>query len=177
MRGAEHRDPLAAALAIDAQLGLPDDMLHYFDRGSMAHSLEVRVPFLDHPFVEQVAAIPSNLKLHGRTTKVVLREAARGLVPDRIIDKPKIGFFNGSISSWIAGQIERDGRDLLLPEAARYAEFVDRRAVEQLVQAQLRAPTARRAQLLLSIALLEAWLESYLPRALRGARVPVAAGE
>jgi hypothetical protein len=107
----------------------------------------------------------------------VLREAARGLVPDRIIDKPKIGFFNGSISSWIAGQIERDGRDLLLPEAARYAEFVDRRAVEQLVQAQLRAPTGRRAQLLLSIALLEAWLESYLPRALRGARVPVAAGE
>ena len=52
--GAEQVDPLAAALAIDAQLGLPDDMLHYFDRGSMAHSLEVRVPFLDHPFVEQL---------------------------------------------------------------------------------------------------------------------------
>src|SRR4029079_12397445 len=100
----------------------------------MAHSLEVRVPFLDHHFVEQVAAIPSNLKLHGRTTKYVLREAARGLVPDRIIDKPKIGFFNGSMSSWVAGQIARDGRDFLLPEAPRYAEFIDRRAVEQLLQ-------------------------------------------
>ena len=170
--GATNADPLAAALAIDAQTSLPDDMLHYFDRGSMAHSLEVRVPFLDHPLVEQVAAIPSNLKLRRRTTKYVLREAARGLVPDRIIDKPKVGFFNGSVSSWIAGEMERDGLDLLLPKAPRYDQFLDRRAVEQLLQAQRRAPTPRRAQLLLSIILLEAWLETYLPRALAGSSVP-----
>ena len=56
--GVSESDPLAGALAMDAQLGLPDDMLHYFDRGSMAHSLEVRVPFLDHLFVERAAAIP-----------------------------------------------------------------------------------------------------------------------
>jgi asparagine synthase (glutamine-hydrolysing) len=163
--GAESADPLAAALAIDAQMALPDDMLHYFDRASMAHSLEVRVPFLDHPLVEKAASIPTNLKLHGRTTKYVLREAARGIVPDRIIDKPKIGFFNASVSAWISTTLERD-LDLLLPAGPDYAEHLNREGVEQLVSAQRRAPTARRAQLLLSILLLEVWLVSYLPRAL-----------
>ena len=163
--GADNPDPLAAALAIDAQMALPDDMLHYFDRGSMAHSLEVRVPFLDHPFVEKVASIPTNLKLHGSTTKYVLREAARGIVPDRIIDKPKIGFFNAGVSSWMSSTLERD-TDLLLPADAAYADHLERRGVEQLYSAQLREPTARRAQLLLSILLLEVWLVTYLPRAL-----------
>src|SRR5581483_5930749 len=79
-------DPLAASLTIDAQLSLPDDMLHYFDRASMAHSLEVRVPFLDHHFVELCASIPSNLKLHGTQTKHVLRVAARRLVPQEVIE-------------------------------------------------------------------------------------------
>ena len=86
-------EPLPATLFIDGQLGLVDDMLHYFDRASMAHSLEVRVPFLDHEFVESARTIPADLKVHRLETKHVLRHAARGLVPDRIIDKPKIGFF------------------------------------------------------------------------------------
>ena len=52
-------DPLPATLFLDGQLGLVDDMLHYFDRASMAHSLEVRVPFLDHHLVEFCATIPA----------------------------------------------------------------------------------------------------------------------
>ena len=58
-------DPLAETLYLDAQLALVDDMLHYFDRASMAHSLEVRVPFLDHQLVEFCATIPSSLKVGG----------------------------------------------------------------------------------------------------------------
>jgi asparagine synthase (glutamine-hydrolysing) len=172
-RGIDSSDPLAAALAIDAQMALPDDMLHYFDRGSMAHSLEVRVPFLDHALVEQAASIPANLKLHGRTTKYVLKEAARGLVSDRIINKRKVGFFNASASSWIARVIERDGRDFVLPKLPRYGDYVDPTAVERLHDAQRRAPTQRRAQLLLSIVLLETWLQTYLPRALGDPATPL----
>ena len=52
-------EPLPAALYLDGQLGLADDMLHYFDRASMAHSLEVRVPFLDHEVVELCASMPA----------------------------------------------------------------------------------------------------------------------
>src|SRR6185503_11313885 len=98
--GSVDDDPLPATLYLDGQLGLVDDMLHYFDRASMAHSLEVRVPFLDHEFVELCATVPSNLKVHRLQTKHVLKHAARGLVPDRIIDKPKIGFFNAAVAAW-----------------------------------------------------------------------------
>ena len=93
-------DPLPAALYLDAQLGLVDDMLHYFDRASMAHSLEVRVPFLDHHVVELCATIPARHKVRRLDTKHVLKHAARGLVPDRIIDKPKVGFFNAAVDGW-----------------------------------------------------------------------------
>src|SRR5207253_7693861 len=81
-------DPLSTTLYLDGQLALVDLMLHYFDRTSMAHSLEVRVPFLDHELVELAARIPPSLKVRRGTTKALLRHAARGLVPDRIIDKP-----------------------------------------------------------------------------------------
>ncbi len=168
--GSANGDPLAAALSIDAQLGLPDDMLHYFDRASMAHSLEVRVPFLDHIFVEQVAAIPANLKLHGKTTKFLLREAARGIVPDDVIDRPKVGFFNAGVTDWIGRLIEHDGADRILPSEPRYAVYLRRSEVERLVADQRQAPTTQRAQLLLAIVLFETWLESYLPRAVAGAR-------
>src|SRR6185437_5405484 len=75
-------DPLPAALYLDAQLGLVDDMLHYFDRASMAYSLEVRVPFLDHHVVEFCAAIPPGYKVRRLDTKHVLKRAVRGLIPD-----------------------------------------------------------------------------------------------
>ena len=158
-------DPVAAALSIDAQLALPDDMLHYFDRASMAESLEVRVPFLDHVFVETVARMPVNLKLRGTTTKHVLRVAARGLVPDRIIDKPKIGFFNASVGDWVAGSLEHDLRNVLLDERPRYSEAISRAAVERLVETQQRAPTSQRAHLLLALMMLETWLGSYMATA------------
>ncbi|HJU48347.1 MAG TPA: asparagine synthase (glutamine-hydrolyzing), partial [Gaiellaceae bacterium] len=77
-------DPLPAALYLDGQLGLVDDMLHYFDRASMAYSLEVRVPFLDHRVVELCATIPPCHKVRRLDTKHVLKRAVRGIVPDRI---------------------------------------------------------------------------------------------
>ena len=104
-RAARRRRPtirLPAALYLDGQLGLVDDMLHYFDRASMAHSLEVRVPFLDHHLVEYCATIPAGYKVRRLETKHVLKRAARGLVPDRIIDKPKIGFFHAAVDAWFA---------------------------------------------------------------------------
>ena len=85
-------DPLPAMLYLDGKLGLVDDMLHYFDRASMAHSLEVRVPFLDHQLVEFCATIPADLKVRRLTTKYLLREAARGLVPERVLDEEKDRF-------------------------------------------------------------------------------------
>ena len=78
------------------QLALVDDMLHYFDRASMAHSLEVRVPFLDHHLVEHCATIPDELKVRGLTRKHLLRSVAKGIVPDHVLEKKKVGFFIGA---------------------------------------------------------------------------------
>ena len=125
---------LPTTLYLDAKLGLVDDMLHYFDRASMAHSLEVRVPFLDHHVVEFCARIPASLKVrHASVTKYLLKRAARGHVPDEIIDKPKIGFFNQAVSGWFRAQSSGAVADYLLDDGARYGELLDRGEVTRMV--------------------------------------------
>ena len=167
--GAANGDPLANTLHIDGQLALVDDMLHYFDRASMAYSLEVRVPFIDHRVVEYAATIPTTLKVRRLRTKHLLKEASRGIVPDRVIDKRKLAFFRGSVAGWLNAQTSSAVTDRLLDPSARYAEFLDRRAVEELVRSQTDGGRAELGQLLLSILMLEVWLSSYVPRALDGA--------
>jgi asparagine synthase (glutamine-hydrolysing) len=157
-------DPLPAALYLDARLGLVDDMLHYFDRASMAHSLEVRVPFLDHEVVELCAGIPPGLKVRRLTTKYVLKHAARGIVPDRVIDKPKIGFFKPAVDSWFRSQADGAIADYLLDPKPRYADFIDRAEVAHMVRRYLDGGGGART--LLSIMMLEIWLSTYVPRAL-----------
>jgi asparagine synthase (glutamine-hydrolysing) len=156
-------DALASALYLDARLGLADDMLHYFDRASMAHSLEVRVPFLDHELVELCATIPSAHKLHRFTrSKHVLKVAAAGLVPDRIIDKRKIGFFNRSVEGWLVAQTDGAVSDYLLDPGARVHEFVEPRVLEPMLREHSHE---RGTYVVLSLLMLEIWLRTYLPRA------------
>ena len=145
---------------------LPDDMLHYFDRMSMAHSLEVRVPFLDHHVVEYCATIPSNLKVRRLNRKWLLKHAARGIVPDRIIDKRKLGFFRTATDAWLRQQINGAASTYLLDESPRYAEFLDQGTVRSIVASQSAGETEN-IHLLLGILMLEVWLDSYVPRATR----------
>jgi asparagine synthase (glutamine-hydrolysing) len=159
-------DPLPVTLHIDGQLALVDDMLHYFDRVSMAHSLEVRVPFLDHELVEFAATVPADLKVHGRTTKYLLKQAARGIVPDRVIDKPKIGFFTGEVAAWFEAQARGSIADYLLRPEPRYAEMLDPAQVRRLVDSHGAGSGKPESHLLLSILMLEIWLSTFLPRAL-----------
>ncbi|HEY8645977.1 MAG TPA: asparagine synthase (glutamine-hydrolyzing) [Gaiellaceae bacterium] len=157
-------DPLSETLYLDAQLALVDDMLHYFDRASMAHSLEVRVPFLDHELVEFCATIPSGLKVRRLDTKHVLKQAARAVVPDRIVDKPKIGFFRGAVGAWFKAQAGRAIDDYLLAPEPRYAEFLERREVERLIARHRETGDPDLGHLLLALLMLEVWLSTYLPR-------------
>lgn len=156
------RHGLARTLVLDAQLSLVDDMLHYFDRTSMASSLEVRVPFLDHRLVELCARMPVSLKLSGGTTKAILRSAARGLVPETVLERPKVGFFSSAVGHWFDRQIGGEIVDRLLDPSARFAAYVDQREVEQLLR---RTGSYRSSKLLLTLLMLEVWLSSYLPRA------------
>jgi asparagine synthase (glutamine-hydrolysing) len=159
-------DPLPAALFLDAQLALVDDMLHYFDRTSMAHSLEVRVPFLDHRFVEFAATVPPRLKVRGLNRKHILKRAARQLLPARIVDKPKVGFFRNSVDAWFDAQASAAVPEWLLAAEPRYSGLLDRNGVETLVARGREGRGESVGQLLLAILMLEIWLSTYLPRAL-----------
>lgn len=148
-------DFFSATLEADARLSLVDDMLHYFDRASMAHSLEVRVPFLDHHFVEYCATIPRDLKVRRMTTKFILKKAARGLIPDSIIDKPKLGFFYPALKAWLGAEQEMV-RELMLGPDARTAPFLDHASLTALVE----RPLARggTTEPLITVLMLELWL-------------------
>ncbi len=95
---------------------LPDDLLIKADRASMAASLEARAPFLDHHLIAFAAQIPVNLKLSGSTTKFMLKQAARGLLPDSIIGRKKHGF-GVPLGAWLRRDISLVRETLLSPEA------------------------------------------------------------
>jgi asparagine synthase (glutamine-hydrolysing) len=172
--GAPGAAPLASALYMDARLGLVDDMLTYFDRASMACSLEVRVPFLDHELVELCARIPTRHKVHRLETKHVLRVASRGLVPDFVLAKKKRGFFNEAVGAWVGAEGGRLVDDLLLAGDPAYAQIMDQGAVRRAVT-ELRGGRADNAKLVLALVMLELWLGEYVPRAMATTAEPVAA--
>lgn len=95
---------LDQASYVDIKTWLVDDILYKVDRASMAHSLEVRTPFLDHRLVEFAAALPPDLKLRGFRKKFLLKEALRGRLPAEIVDAKKSGF-NGPVSHWLTGKL------------------------------------------------------------------------
>ena len=156
-----HERPFRAAMHIHPKLALVDDMLQYFDRASMAHSLEVRVPFLDHPLVEFAATIPDRHKVRRRVTKLVLKEAARGLVPDDVIARRKVGFFNAAMAQWIEAQGMRQIEERVLVGGAATASLFDRAELGRMAAAR----DGRHSRLLVAILMLELWLADVLPRA------------
>ena len=84
---------------VDLNIRLPELLLMRVDKMSMGVSLEGRVPFLDHKFIELVMSIPSNMKTRGGILKYLLKKAVRGLIPDEIIDRKKQGFA-APINEW-----------------------------------------------------------------------------
>lgn len=99
---------------LDARLALVDLMLHYFDRMSMATSLEVRVPFLDHHLVSFCSALADSRRVRVLRRKELLKRASKGLVDDSIIHKRKLGFFRWGLSTWLDANRDTLVRDVLL---------------------------------------------------------------
>lgn len=89
---ADTADPLSRIQYVDMKTYLVDDILVKVDRASMAHSLEVRCPLLDHKLMELIATIPSNLKLHHGQGKYIFKRALRNVLPSEILNRPKKGF-------------------------------------------------------------------------------------
>lgn len=112
LEGKEFDDPLRMVQYLDFKTYLPGDILTKVDRASMAHSLEVRVPFLDHTFVDWVSDLPTASKFSGGNGKIILKESLRPLLPEQVLFRQKMGFgvpiniwFRGSLKDMIAGTV------------------------------------------------------------------------
>jgi asparagine synthase (glutamine-hydrolysing) len=112
-------DWLGALQLHDLKHYLPLDILTKVDRMSMAHSIEARVPLLDHRLVEFAATIPPEMRMRGEETKYIFKRAMRGILPDAIIDRPKRGFAI-PLGRWFRGKLEGFANDLLLSSACRH---------------------------------------------------------
>jgi len=98
--GFPHDDPLNRVMWFDFLTYLPDDLLVKVDRATMLASVEARAPFLDREVMELVLPVDSAFKVHGITTKAILKEAARGLVPKRVIERQKRGL-SVPVARWL----------------------------------------------------------------------------
>ena len=106
-----------------------DDILVKVDRSSMAHSLEVRSPLLDHRIVEFAASLPSSMKLRGLKGKYLLKQMAGKSLPPSVINRPKQGF-NAPVSNWLSNELREMGQDITL--GSQLSKFVNRKPVEKL---------------------------------------------
>ena len=105
-------DPLSRAQYVDMKTYLVDDILTKVDRASMAVSLEVRCPILDHKFMELAARIPSELKLRGGVGKYIFKEAVRKILPEEVLTRPKMGF-SIPLAEWLRGDLRDLAQSLL----------------------------------------------------------------
>jgi len=127
------RDPLEWMLLTDMETYLPDDELRKADRLSMWHSLEVRVPFLDHKLVEFVATIPSQLKLKRWEKKYILIKALEGVLPGPILRRRKQGF-SIPLGAWLHGPLKNLIHEQLSSTALRDLGLFDIAFVRTLIQ-------------------------------------------
>jgi asparagine synthase (glutamine-hydrolysing) len=152
-------EPLARLQDVDRAIYLVDDLLVKTDRASMAHSLEVRVPFLDTAVTDLALSVPSNRHLLGLRKKRLLRRAVAPLLPRRIVYGRKRGF-SIPAAAWLRGELLPFATDVLSPDALRRQGLFRPEAVERLVadHAAGRADHSRQIWCLMTLGL---WLDRY----------------
>ncbi len=121
--------PVDQATYVDIKTWMVDDILVKADRASMAHSLEVRCPLLDHRIVEFAAQLPADLKLKGLSKKFLLRHSQRDRLPDWLLHRKKQGF-NAPVSHWIGGPLRDMAQEILFSPGM--AQWFDSKQVERL---------------------------------------------
>lgn len=123
-------------LWLDQRYYLPDDILYKCDRMSMAHSLEVRPPFLDHRIVEFAARLPENLKIRNTTLKAVLRHLMRDKLPSQVLTRKKEGF-DIPAHDWLRGVLRPLLLDTLTRDAVEKSTLFDWKTVERTMHSHL----------------------------------------
>lgn len=147
-------------LDVDVNSFLPGGLLVKMDIATMAHSLEVRSPLLDHRFMEMAARLPASAKLDGTTTKRVFKDALRAWIPDRILDRKKMGF-GVPIADWFRGALRDLPGEILLDPATLARGFFREERVRDMIERHL-AGTEDTSNKIWALLQLELWMRTYV---------------
>ena len=155
----EHTDELGAFQLLEIRSSLPDELLMYADKLSMAHSLEVRVPYLDRTVVEYVQRLNANFKVRNGTRKWLHRQVCQRYLPKRILGRKKRGFAVNVVDGWFQSSLSSELSDLLLDETSLMFGMLKPESVRKLLNSH-RSGRQDNHKLLFSLVMLEQWLRS-----------------
>lgn len=155
--GARDLHPLDQFMLADITVHMPSSLLNRTDRGSMAHSLEARVPFLSHKFVDWSLTMPREMKLHGKTGKWAMRKAVEPWFPHGAIPNRKIGF-QLPFAEWFRGDFSAFAREAWSSGGASRSGLLNPQAVERLFS-EHGAGKANHGRILYAIAMFSIWWE------------------
>jgi len=158
--GSDAETSVERYLDVDVQTYLAGALLVKVDIATMAHSLEVRSPLLDHRFMEMAASLPASSKLDGSRTKRVFKDALRPWLPDHILDRPKMGF-GVPLASWFRGALRRLPEEVLLDPRTTDRGMFRQERVRELIDRHLQG-SEDNAERLWALIQFELWMRSYV---------------
>jgi len=159
---AETEDLIDQLLYLDINTYLPEDLLVKMDIATMANSLEARVPFLDHPFMEFVASLPSSLKLRGNITKYILKTAYADFLPQKILTRKKMGF-GVPVSRWFRNELKEYMYEILLDPRSLKRGYFKEESVERLLRDHVEGRYDHSSKIW-SLLFLEIWFRTFVDR-------------
>jgi len=153
----EQTDELGGFQLLEIRSSLPDELLMYADKLSMAHSLEVRVPYLDRTVVEYVQRLSANFKVRNGTRKWLHRQVCQSYLPRQILRRKKRGFAVNVVDDWFRSSLGSEIPEMLLDEQALLFDFLNPESVGDLLKAH-RTGRQDNHKILFSLVMLEQWL-------------------
>ncbi|MDR4493609.1 MAG: asparagine synthase (glutamine-hydrolyzing) [Nitrospirales bacterium] len=145
---------------VDFQTYLPDDLLVKVDIATMAYGLEARSPFLDHHVIEFCASLPTAMKMRGSQKKYVLKQAVQSLLPQEIVNRPKMGF-GVPMDHWLRTDLREMAYDLLLSDRAVQRGYFRKPVVEGWLDEHTKGRRDRHERLW-NLLMLELWHRAYI---------------
>lgn len=154
-------DDLSKMLYVDTKTWLPDDLLVKADKMTMANSVELRVPLLDHKVLEFAAGLPSSFKLNGFNTKHILKETFKDMVPKEIINRTKTGL-PVPYGSWMRKDLRKMVEETLLDQKAIGRGYFNRDGIEKILSAHMRE--GKYDKEVFSLLVLELWHQEFIDK-------------
>ena len=153
-------DELGGLQFLEVRSTLPDELLMYADKLSMAHSLELRVPYVDKEIVEYVERLPANLKVRNGTRKWLHRQVCHNYLPASILKRRKRGFASNVVDDWFRGSIDSRMVNTLLDADSKIFQYLQSNAVRRLFEEHASGRQDNH-KVLFSLVVLEQWLRAH----------------